>query len=42
MKKLSMTLSSAEVTLADGKGTVTASVNNASAAAERGGLGAFP
>jgi hypothetical protein len=42
MKKLSMTLSSAEVTLADGKGTVTASVNNASAAAERVVLGAFP
>lgn len=42
MKKLSMTLSSPDVALAEGKGAVTASVNNASAAAERVVLGAFP
>ncbi|KFF59529.1 hypothetical protein JF66_10585 [Cryobacterium sp. MLB-32] len=42
MKKLSMTLSSQTVTLTGGKGTLTASVTNASAAPERVVLGAFP
>ena len=42
MKKITMTLSSAEVALAAGKGSVTASVNNASSAPERVVLGAFP
>lgn len=41
MKKLSMTLSSQSVALTDGKGTITASVTNASAAPERVVLGAF-
>ena len=42
MKKITMTLSSAEVALTAGKGSVTASVNNASSAPERVVLGAFP
>lgn len=42
MKQLSMTLSSADVILVKGLGTVTASVGNASAAAERVVLGVFP
>ncbi|KGJ72637.1 hypothetical protein GY21_14105 [Cryobacterium roopkundense] len=42
MKKLAMTLSSQTVALTDGKGTLTASVTNASAAPERVVLGAFP
>ncbi|MDH6236128.1 IPT/TIG domain-containing protein [Cryobacterium sp. CG_9.6] len=42
MKKISMTLSSSEVELTQGKGTVTASVTNASAVPERVVLGAFP
>src|SRR5680860_1416989 len=42
MKKLSMTLSSQDVALTEGKGTITASVTNASAAPERVVLGAFP
>jgi IPT/TIG domain len=41
MKNLSMTLSSAEVALVDGKGAVTASVNNGGPQAERVVLGAF-
>jgi hypothetical protein len=41
MKNLSMTLSSAEVALTEGKGAVTASVNNGGAQAERVVLGAF-
>ena len=42
MKQLSMTLSSPHVTLVNGKGTVTASVGNASATPERVVLGVFP
>lgn len=42
MKKISMTLSSTTVELTQGKGTITASVTNASAASERVVLGAFP
>jgi hypothetical protein len=41
MKKLSMTLSSPEVPLTDGKGVVTASVNNGGEQPERVVLGAF-
>ncbi|MDJ0356003.1 IPT/TIG domain-containing protein [Paenarthrobacter sp. PH39-S1] len=42
MKSLSMTLSSPNVSLQDGKGALTASVTNTSAAPERVVLGAFP
>jgi len=42
MKHLSMTLSSAHVTLVNERGTVTASVHNASSTAERVVLGVFP
>jgi len=42
MKKISMTLSSSTVELTQGRGTITASVTNASAAPERVVLGAFP
>jgi hypothetical protein len=42
MKDLSMTLSSENVLLVDGKGTLTASVHNASSDDERVVLGAFP
>ncbi|TDW30885.1 IPT/TIG domain-containing protein [Cryobacterium psychrophilum] len=42
MKKISMTLSSSTVELTQGKGTITASVTNASAASDRVVLGAFP